>query len=76
MTSPLEVLANLKQGWDGYDGRPITEQAMNAARHLAFVPMNNGGVQIEFHAGGIDFEIEIQPDGKVGGMFYDSSGDA
>lgn len=72
MTSdPVRIsqLAGLSKGWDSYGGEPPTEQALDRLRGfdraLAYVPMSDGGIQVEFHALGLDFEAVIDPDGKV-----------
>jgi len=69
---PEFVLLALKDGWDGYDGRAPTSAAVHAAvaikQNLALVPLSSGGVQLEAHAGGLDLEIEIGPDGMLRGI--------
>lgn len=64
----LERLRALKPGWDSYGGSPITEAAIKTAEVLLAktpqaVPCNDGGIQFEWHCGGIDFEFQIGPDG-------------
>lgn len=66
-----------KAGWDTYDAKPLADEAVSKARlvldQLApdvlasaiSVPTVTGGVQIEWHAEGGDFEIEIHPDSDV-----------
>lgn len=65
----LKELEALKENWDTYGARPITKEAIEAARSflstLTVVPCSDGGVQIEAHAIGIDVEIEIGPNGGV-----------
>lgn len=65
----LSSLRELGKGWDSYDGNPITERALRTAGALCFVPCANGGIQVELHAGGVDVEIEIGPDGRVRTIF-------
>ena len=66
-------LSTLGDGWDSYGGRAPTTEAMAAARGVLFalrdvqpavVPTSNGGVQFEWHAGGVDLELEIGPEGE------------
>ena len=42
-----------------------TEAAIATADALARVPLYDGGIQVELHAGGYDIEIDIGPDGKI-----------
>lgn len=65
----LAALHELKDDWDGYRGRKPTAAALATARWLTVVPVNDGGVQIEIHAGEADIEISIGPDGRVTGTF-------
>ena len=65
----LDKLMQLQENWDSYGGIPPTYAALEAADNLTFVPYADGGLQIEFHAGGMNIEIEINPDGKVIGIF-------
>ena len=58
-------LADLKPGWDGYDGQPTTEQAIRTAEGLQYIPMSNGGMQMELHTLDLSVEIEIEPSGRV-----------
>lgn len=62
----LSSLRDLRKGWDSYDGEPITDAAIRTAEHVYFVPLSDGGIQIELHASGRDIEVEIAPDGSVG----------
>jgi hypothetical protein len=63
-------LEALELGWDSYGGEPPTEQALDRLRGfdraLSYVPISDGGIQVEFHALGLDFEVVIAPDGQVG----------
>ncbi len=63
----LAALHDLKDNWDGYKGKKPTAAALATARWLTVVPVNDGGVQIEMHAGEADIEICIGPDGRVEG---------
>ena len=57
-------------GWDGYStSKAITPEARDALHGLSVVPLSNGGLQIEFHAAGLDVEIEVPPDGKRGSVW-------
>lgn len=62
-------LENLKPGWDGRGARPISPAAIAFARDILFstgeiplpqiVPVSSGAIQLEWHMGGIDMELEI-----------------
>jgi len=68
----VKLLA-LKENWDSYGAPIISKIAVDAALQLrnvlatvpSFVPMSNGGVQIEWHSRGFDVELEIQPNGRL-----------
>ena len=64
-TKQLSELAVLEADWDGYGAPPLGRKAIETAGAIQFVPMSNGGVQVELHAGGAEIEIEIEPDGTV-----------
>jgi hypothetical protein len=67
----IEELTALARGWDGYDAKPIDATvAVQAVRFVldhaypsvpqpAIVPSADGGIQIEWHRGGIDLEVSI-----------------
>lgn len=55
-------LRALEHNWDTYDGVPITEAAIAAAKTVSIVPLSDGGLQFEWG----DQEIVIGPDGKPG----------
>jgi len=72
-------LSRLEENWDSYGGQPIRREALlgvlNFLVHIdvaplplpAFVPMSNGGVQLEWHSNDIDLEVEV--DGLNEGSF-------
>ena len=71
----LERIFNLPENWDSYGARQIAiGSALGTIELILYlleknipepsvVPINTGGVQIEWHMKNIDFEIEIQPEG-------------
>ena len=65
----LERLAALPPGWDSYGAKEITPLAIDGCRAFAnsmsIVPTSEGGIQLEWHALGVDLEIEIAPDGTI-----------
>lgn len=58
-------LRSLQFGWDSYDGKPITEAAIETVKQFAIVPSSHGGVQIEIHRDRFDIEICIGADGRI-----------
>jgi hypothetical protein len=79
----LEGLLRLPAGWNSYRARPIAAQAVWGALQLlrytmpldapkpAVVPTVRGGVQLEWHARGVDLEVEALPDGRYTMAFED-----
>ena len=68
-TRALTELRSLKPNWNSYKARAITDAALKTAAVLLtenpqIVPCSNGGIQIEWHTKGIDFEFRIAPDGR------------
>ena len=69
----FERITELAPNWDGYDGVPPTRAAISTAHAVAnallhppqVVPVNDGGVQLEWHIEGVDVEIAITPKGEV-----------
>lgn len=68
-----EILT-LETGWDGYEGKPISQDAMRFMWHILeavfsenprhlrvdLVPLSYGGIQAEWHTWNADFEIEVE----------------
>lgn len=63
------------ENWNGYGERAITGHAVLRTVSLltkvamdgpepAVVPMSDGGIQIEWHYGGTEIEIEVPPDDR------------
>ena len=83
MVRSLERLLRLGPDWDTYGGCPLDPECVNAALELAFqsfrddtpapsvVPTSRGGLQFEWHTGGVDFEIEFLSATRVCGLFED-----
>lgn len=67
----ISSLTALARGWDSYDGTPVEAGlAMQAVEFLlnvalfhvpppAIVPLSDGGLQLEWHEGGVDLEISF-----------------
>lgn len=69
-TLDARPLLELEQDWDSYGAERITLEAVNTANALTAVPLSDGGIQLEMHAGGIEIEIEIDSTGKVRSILY------
>lgn len=81
MHPKLMELSLLKDNWDSYGGKPITELALAEAQLLlkalvaiqavepSVVPCSNGGIQLEWHRNGYDLEIEISPLGQTNDIY-------
>lgn len=69
-------LAELREGWDGYGAQPIDRHALVFAETVIrdtlkagwptpeVFPVPNGGVQLEWGAGSMELELEIEPGGQ------------
>lgn len=67
----IDRLLRLEPGWDSYGALPVSSRAAAAALEViqdlvseailppSIVPMANGGIQLEWHASGMDLEIEL-----------------
>jgi hypothetical protein len=78
-------LGSLPDNWNSYGARPVTVHAIVGVLNLlslimteatplpAFVPTRRGGIQVEWHAGGIDVEIEVSPTGRYRASVDDPS---
>lgn len=61
----MEGLSDLKDGWDSYNGKAPTTEALTTARaclagiHVS--PLSDGGLQIDLG----DAEVVIDPHGKI-----------
>lgn len=54
-----------KDNWDGHGSAAVTKAAIDTACTMQVVPLPGGGIQIEWHAGGMDIEIEIDETGRI-----------
>ncbi len=83
MVESVGELLHLGLDWDSYGARPVDPNCVVAAFNLAFstfrddtpapsvVPTSRGGLQFEWHTGGIDLEIEFLSATRVCGLFED-----
>jgi len=65
----IRELDALEEGWNGGGEKPPTLEALRVLHSVAVVPVSDGGLQIEIHAGGFDVEIGIEPDGRIGDFY-------
>lgn len=83
----LNRLLRLPENWDRDGAPPVDARAAVAALKLlgsvarpdtpapSIVPADEGGVQLEWHMGEIDLEVEVTPLGRVHGFFADNADD-
>jgi len=73
----LNELLALEPGWDGYRAHEVADVAIQATVEVLdgfmseavefpdLFPLSDGGIQIEWHADGVDIEVEISPEGDA-----------
>jgi hypothetical protein len=78
----LDELCSLPDGWDGYRGRAVSMKTAErvhallaaflapAGRYPSIVPGSSGDVQVEWHWGGVDLEIEVSDDEPVAVFWF------
>src|SRR5438105_15964849 len=86
LRSTLEVLVgllDLPQNWDSYGAPQVAPAAAAAALNLLLdlmpptapapqiIPLADGGVQLEWHMGGIDLEVALRASGETFVLFED-----
>jgi hypothetical protein len=79
----INEISRLKENWDSYGAKRIDPRCIDAANSLlrgvldsstpkpSVVPANRGGVQLKWHRGGIDLEIEIESPPRMNVFFAD-----
>lgn len=76
-TPETDSLRALGPNWDSYEAVPITDAALAVAeaieRNFRFVPLTDGGFQVEFHSGGIDLELAFDPEGMFEGVYVEKA---
>lgn len=58
------ALEALQKDWNGHGAEPPTQVAIDAAFTAVAVPTGRGGVQVEWHVGGMDIEVEFDDAGN------------
>jgi len=76
----LDRIACLQADWDSYGAAAIDARAVAAVRRFlgyrwAIVPLNDGGIQLEWHAGDVDLELEFGADGRPVHVFAQRASD-
>ncbi len=83
----LNSLLRLRPGWDGYRARPLTMEATKTAVDILFAivddlslppqifPLRDGGIQLEWHSGDEDIEIEVDAAGRAHVLATDAKGE-
>jgi hypothetical protein len=86
----VQRITRLGPGWDSYGARPLRKTALlrflesllpelpAAGPTPAVVPTRDGGIQLEWHRGDVDFEIEVPADENEAMSYalFDRSGGA
>src|SRR4051794_15646504 len=77
VSSRLTTLASLDPDWDSYGARSLSPAAVRVAQSILdqtlasplplpkVFPVPDGGVQLEWSAGPIELELEIEPTGEA-----------
>jgi len=75
MNEKIAAISRLQPGWDSYGAPAISAKAVEVADSLvrflheigaeepAVVPTSGGGIQLEWHQGDFDVEINVRPNG-------------
>ncbi len=83
LMAEVSGLGLLEENWDSYGAKRIDPRCIDAANSLlraildsstprpSVVPTNRGGIQLEWHRGGIDLEIEIESPPQMNVSFAD-----
>ncbi|WP_157776571.1 hypothetical protein [Nitratireductor aquibiodomus] len=71
LSSRFDEVVSLTKGWDGYSGVPVSFTTAQFAAQMierlwvpgvptpSIVPGTDGSVQVEWHAGGFDVELDV-----------------
>jgi hypothetical protein len=82
-----QELLRLRAGWNSYGAAPVDigvveaalrtlDRIMTASAPLPpLVPTSSGGVQVEWHTQGADFEVAFHPSGTISAAYEDINGD-
>jgi len=70
--SRLEEIASLKEDWDSYGARPLSEKTIELARHFIeqwqkdpiITPLSSGGLWLEWNLPHSSVTVEFSADGS------------
>ena len=83
IVAEIGELGRLEENWDSYGGKRVDPCCIEAAVSLlrsvldaatskpSVVPTSRGGIQLEWHRGGIDLEVEIESPPRMNVSFAD-----
>ena len=83
LESRLSRLTGLPEGWDGYQGKPVSSSCAGFAATLIesicddnipapqLVPGSDGTLQLEWHLNGYDIEIDVLAPFEIAATRYD-----
>lgn len=54
-----------EDGWNGRYSVATTQAARETVSNLVVIPSNDGGLVIDLHAGGMEVEVSVEPDGRI-----------
>jgi len=86
VNNKLDSFIHLKKNWDSYNADKVSQQTIDFSKKVVAtliendvpidfcVPLRNGGVQLEFHDGTNEFELEIHPNRSIIYIKYDLEG--
>ncbi|MEJ7570345.1 MAG: hypothetical protein WKF41_19040 [Gaiellaceae bacterium] len=81
VTARVKEIASLRAGWDTYGADPVDRRNIVAALNFllqsvgrrapvpGIVPLPDGGLQLEWHRGGMDVEVEFY-EGEDQGLYF------
>ncbi|MCC6809529.1 MAG: hypothetical protein IT381_19020 [Deltaproteobacteria bacterium] len=87
MLEDIQKALVLRANWDGYGAIAVTKEAARSIIMLAanlmrpntprpsVVPTNRGGLQLEWHQGGVDLEIRSSMPGVYEAFYCDADGE-
>jgi hypothetical protein len=76
----IKTFEALPANWDSYEGRPLDDRAVRAAMELiveaertccapdALVPLSSGGLGLRWESGGVELEVDVDPDKTCSAM--------
>lgn len=65
LREPVGTRYQDEDGWNGPRSVATTQAARDTVSHLYVIPATDGGLVIDLHAGGMEVEISVEPDGRI-----------